>query len=115
MPTSTWSICANSSNEDSAMKVLNNCIKAISRAPSDFSLEKYPKGGFMARFKLYHSDDNSWPINIEEILILAQRLGIGWRIFGSVEEDVSLTLSDEASGRFKLSGINFAEIILIKD
>ena len=69
----------------------------------------YVKGGteVMLEVPLSSSD---WPAQILELIRIAQYLGYGWHITGSIDDSISLT-----SEKFRITGISWACIETDKD
>ncbi len=109
MPRSTLKLHLDSSSEESAKKIINRCINALDRPPTESSIEKYSKGGYMATLEFFHSENKSWPEIVIEIIGLGQRLGGGWSILGNIIDEFNVVLSKNAGNHICISGLQWAE------
>lgn len=88
-------------------KVLAPVLEAI---PAQLtSTETYAKGGTDALLKLT-IPDTTWPEHVMELIRIAQYLGYGWHISGSIDDEISLTCE-----KFRFTGIRWANIEASRD
>lgn len=109
MPRSHWKLHLDVDRQDAAEAILGKCVIAFDRPPIESKLEAYAKGGYMAKLEFFHNDDLSWQEQVFEILLFAQKLGVGWSLLGSVQEDPSGVLSKDAGARISMVGLSWAE------
>ena len=115
MPRSIWKLHLDSSSEEAAKKVLNRCIKAIERPPMDLEIEKYPKGGFMATFELFHRENISWSELVLEVIEFSQKLGGGWSLLGNIKSELNGVLSKSVGNHVDISGLYWAEYQVLNE
>jgi len=115
MPKSIWKLHVNPTSERSAQKIIQQCIDVFERVPISLKIEKYNKGGCMATLELAHSENYSWSELVLEIIALGQSLGSGWSIYGNVYDDPSAVLSRSVGHHIRVSGVEWAEWLLLKD
>lgn len=110
MPRSYWKIHLDSKSEESAKIIINRCIKIFGRQPVDSSLELYFKGGFMGTLVFFHNESISWPEVVMEVMVLGQKLGTGWCLFGNIAHESNAVLSkQDSSSHISVSGVQWAE------
>ena len=68
----------------------------------------------MAVLEFYHDDSLSWQELVFEVLLFAQKLGSGWSLLGSMEDDPSAVLSKDLHAKISISGLTWAEWQLSK-
>jgi predicted NAD/FAD-dependent oxidoreductase len=105
---SHWRVWIESDRELGARRVLEGVFATLDVEPISSLLEPYRKGGHVASFRVEHRTV-SWSETILAVISLAQRLGRGWRIYGSIEDDPSGWLAVEDSGDCSVSGVSSAE------
>ncbi|WP_293743924.1 hypothetical protein [uncultured Acinetobacter sp.] len=115
MPKSIWKLHLNATSERSAQKIIKKCIDVFERVPISLKIEKYNKGGYMATLELAHDENYSWSELVLEIIALGQRLGSGWSIYGNINDDPSAVLSKSMGNHIRVSGVDWADWLLLKD
>jgi len=111
---SHWRVFVESDREPGARRVLESVVAVLAVEPSDLTLEPYQKGGYVAEFRVEHPPA-SWAEAVVGVISITQRLGRGWRMFGSVEDDPSGWLVVERSGDCSVPGVSAAEWSLRRD
>jgi len=115
MPKSIWKLHLNATSECSAQKIVMQCIAVFERSPTSLKIEKYNKGGYRAILELAHDENYSWSELVLEIIALGQCLGTGWSMSGNIYDDPSAVLSKSVGHHIRVSGVEWAEWLLIKD
>ncbi|BBM02429.1 hypothetical protein [Microbulbifer sp. GL-2] len=115
MPRSIWKLHLDSSSEDSARKIVNRCIKAFGCPPSESTIEKYSKGGYMATLDLLHNDKYSWSEVVVEVIEFGQRLGGGWSMLGNISSESNAVLSKSVGNHIGISGLQWAEWLVLNE
>lgn len=115
MPKSIWKLHLNATSERSAQKIVQKCIDVFGQSPIRLVIGKYNKGGYMATLELAHDENYSWSELVLEIIALGQCLGTGWSLSGNIYDDPSAVLSRSVGHHIRVSGVEWAEWLLIKD
>ncbi|WP_336936305.1 hypothetical protein [Acinetobacter beijerinckii] len=115
MPKSIWKLHVNSTSERSAQKIVHQCIDIFERVPTSFKIEKYNKGGCMATLEFVYEENVVWSALVIEIIGLSQCIGTGWSMYGNIYDDPSAVLSKNIGNHIRVSGIEWAEWLLLKD
>jgi hypothetical protein len=106
-PHSHWRVFIESDREHGARRVLENVVAALGVEATDITLEPHHKGGHVAVFQVKHPPA-SWAETVVAAIALAQRLGRGWQLLGSIEDDPEGWLAVERSGDCSVSGVTAA-------
>jgi hypothetical protein len=106
--TSHWRVFIESDRELGARRVLESVVATLDVESISVTLEAHLKSGHVARFRVEHRPA-SWSETVVEVIALAQRLGRGWQLLGSVQDDPSGWLAVERSGDCSVSGVSAAE------
>ena len=109
MPRSHWKLNIDASNDSNASIVMNKCIKLLVRPPVQSNIQKYSKGGYMAKLEFYHDDKLNWPEIVYEIICFGEKLGSGWVLLGDIEREPIGMLSKNINAKIKVQGLHWAE------
>lgn len=109
MYTSLWTFHLDASYQKGAEIVLHQCIKTLQCQPGGHSLEAATIGGFRATLNISHEGPASWPEALYEVMLQAQRLGVGWVLLGHLEDDPHAILNRDFHSRIKVPGLSWAE------
>jgi hypothetical protein len=109
MPRSHWKLHLDSSSEESARKIVNQCIKTFDRPPIESSITKYSKGGYMATLEFFHNNNYTWPEVVIEVIEFGQRLGSGWSLLGNINTESNAVLSKNVGNHINISGLQWVE------
>jgi len=90
-----------------AKKIVKPVLAAIDATL--LSSEPYAKGGIETVLVRTLAAD-TWPTQVLELLRIAQFLGYGWHITGSIDDEISIT-----SEKFRFTGIRWTCIEASKD
>lgn len=84
-----WRVFADVNSEKKAETVLKNFLKELDATQNDSSIESYHKGGFLIKIEVITKDGN-WAQVVLHLLTLAERVGRGWQISGSIQNELDL-------------------------
>lgn len=115
MPKSIWKLNVNVTSERSAQKIIQQCIDVFERVPISLKIEKYNKGGYMATLEFGHEEKAIWSALVIEVIALGQHLGSGWSMYGNINDDPSAVLSKSMGNHIRVSGVDWADWLLLKD
>ena len=96
------------------MRILNRVAGELGVNPVDVTVEPDPKGGHVARFDVVH-DAAPWGESVYTVMLLAQRLGVGWTVYGALDCDPSGWLATRRGSHVRVSGVDYAEWTLLRD
>lgn len=104
-----WKMWVDARTEEKALKLCDRILKRMEKDSSERRAEPYPKtGGYVVSFTtdLEHA---RWNDAVVEAIALGQRVGHGWTLSGSVEDNVS-----GWSNRTNIAGVESIEWSLIR-
>lgn len=82
-----WKIWVNARTEEKALKLCDRILVRMEQDAAEKSAEPYPKtGGFVVSF-VTELGGGRWNDAVIEAISLGQRVGHGWVLTGSVEDD----------------------------
>ena len=90
-----WRVFANVSNEKKAETVLKHFVEDLGTTPNETHIESYHKGGFLLSVETTTKDEN-WAEVVLELLTLAERVGKGWQISGSIQNEFDMWTNESS-------------------
>lgn len=83
----SWKMWVSAKTEEKALKLCERILVRMEKDAHEKSVEPYPKtGGFVVSFTTELLDVR-WNDAVVEAISLGQRVGHGWALSGSVEDD----------------------------
>lgn len=73
--------------EEKALKLCDRVLQRMERAATEKSVEPYPKTGVYVVSFVIGLEHARWNDAVVETIALGQRVGHGWALSGSVEDD----------------------------
>ena len=105
---SHWKAWIESDKEAAAGRVVRRLFEELGFEGERWTLVPYDKGGFELSFEIAQGSE-AWPEAVYHLLSLAQRLGYGWRLLGSIDTNANLVLSTSGGGTIRVSGVTMVE------
>lgn len=90
-----WRVFANVSNEKKAETVLKHFLQVLDISPNETYIESYHKGGFLLTIETITKNEN-WAEVVLELLTLAERVGKGWQISGSIQNEFDMWTNESS-------------------
>ena len=85
----SWRVFTNAHDKESARVLLKRTIKALGVEASEAETEPYYKGGFLISFGTVPAS-SVWSEKVVELIALAEKVGRGWILSGSIIEALDL-------------------------
>lgn len=86
MRTSRWKVWCDAASDRAARKTLDRVVSRMGVTPTDVAMGPYDEGGFVISFQLAHGSC-TWAEHVVDLIRLGQRVGHGWCLSGSVDQD----------------------------
>jgi|GEM_PF-1427057 hypothetical protein len=90
-----WRVFANVSNEKKAETAIKHFVETLGTTTNKTHIESYHKGGFLLRVETITKDE-SWSEVVLELLTLAERVGKGWQISGSIQNEFDIWTNESS-------------------
>jgi len=89
MALSHWRIFTDTKKSEAAGSLATKLQANIDRNFREINVDDYHEGGHVVTFDIEHEFDD-WPATVYDVISCAQRIGHGWSISGSVDEEFDL-------------------------
>jgi len=104
-----WKIFTSANTAEKAKKVLRNVTSIVDMNCNTEKVEPYHKGGFVCTFSCVNEGSN-WPESVFLALTEAQKVGRGWILSGSIEQELDAWCNESS-----VSGVENMHLVLVNN